>query len=79
LTTIVVALSVSFNKRCQKGVLALLQPQSCALLQSESACTGVFNISILAGGGVSKGMIAVEHELQPAADSDFKGAMTGAY
>jgi hypothetical protein len=36
-------------------------------------------MSTLAGCGLFKGLIAVEHELQPAVDSSFKGAMTGAY
>jgi hypothetical protein len=56
-----------------------LQPQFCAPLLQESAGVGMFNILTFAGCGLSEGLIAVEHELQPAADSDFKGAMAGAY
>jgi hypothetical protein len=42
------------------------------VLLQEPSGVGVFNISTLAGRGLSKGMIAVEHELQPAADWVFQ-------
>ena len=60
------------NRRCQKVSIVLLQPQFCVALLQEPSGLGVLNIPTLAGRGLSKGMIAVEHELQPAADWVFQ-------
>jgi hypothetical protein len=74
-----VALSVSLNRRRQKVSLSLPQPQFCAPSLQEPSGSGVFSMATLTGGGLSRGSVAVEHELQPADGADFKGAMTGAY